>query len=150
MHSILREKPARLLERRLAERVRKSWIACADGRLPSWSDIQAADLGSDCDACFTVDLALTHDVPYFIYLGEKLSRLSDLYLSDAAAWKSSPLELMTAKMDEAALSRAPVYVSDMVKTPKGRRIAFRSVLLPLSDNGEDVSHVFGAANGKGV
>lgn len=150
MQSIIADKPVRLVERRVTSRVRKTWQDCAGGRLPSWDDIRALDLGDDWKSCFAVDLALSDSFPYFIFLGDDLFKLSNVYLGGRGPWEATLIDLAASKMDEAVLSRAPVSMSDTLRLPGGRRIVFRSVILPLSDNGADVSHVFGAANGKGV
>lgn len=139
-----------LAERRLTRRVHKSWRTKAGARLPSWADIRALDLGTDWAGCFAVDLALTHDLPYFIYVGDALSELATTHLAGDRDANRSLVELAAAKIDEAALSRSPVEYSDTLRLASGERIAFRSVLLPLSDNGEDVTHIFGAASGRGL
>ncbi len=150
MQVSLVDKPAILKERRLTRRVQKTWQQCANGRLPSWQDITALDFGEDWNFCFTVDLCLSDGFPYFIYLGESLSRLAVVYLPDRAHREMTPVDLAAAKMDEAALNRAPVYFDEILRLPDRRKIVFRSVLLPLSEDGETVTHVFGAANGRGI
>jgi len=146
----LQENPALLKERRLTKRVQKTWMNYAEGRLPSWEEMQTLDLGADWHSCFAVDLALSDGFPYFVYLGENLARLAMIYLPDQAHREITPMDMVTAKMDEATLTRAPVFHGDMLRLPDKRKILFRSVLLPLSENGEDVTHIFGAANGKGA
>lgn len=140
----------RLKERRLTGRVQKAWKARAEGGLPSWADMRDTDLGPDWQFCFAIDLALSNDRPYFIYMGERLARLSEIYLPASERWDVTPLDLVAAKMDETALSRAPVAYSDVFRIPDGRKVLFRSLLAPLSDNGADVTHVLGAVNGKGA
>jgi len=152
------ENTIRLKERRLGRRVHKQWAALgaalADDaglhKLPAWRDIEGLDHGPDGDWCFAVDLRLSNGFPYFIYLGDELCRFSNIYLSGRRHLDTTLLDMATRKMDEAALQRAPVFYGDMLRLYDGRRVAFRSVLLPLSDNGTDVSHIFGAANGIGV
>ncbi|MBL4618925.1 MAG: hypothetical protein JKX88_02350 [Marinicaulis sp.] len=150
MNTLLRENPVRLKERRLARRVEKVWLNCAQDHLPTWADIQKTDLGDDWNFCFAVDMRLSDGFPYFIYLGDDLCRFSNIYLSGRHHCEMTLLDLATSKMDEAALSRAPVFFNDALRIYNRRRIVFRSVLLPLSENGTDVTHVFGAANGKGI
>ncbi len=151
MHTGILETPAVLKERRLTKRVQKSWTDCTNGGpLPSWDDIQELDLGADWHSCFAVDLSLSDKFPYFIFLGENLSRLALTYLSDRAHRELTPVDLAVAKMDEAALSREPVFHGNMLRLPGQRNILFRSVVMPLSENGEDVTHIFGAASGKGA
>ncbi len=142
--------PIRLKDRRLTKRIQKTWRKTASGYLPSWRDIQSLDLGDDWENCFGVDLRLSDGFPYFIYLGDALCHLSNLYLSGDGQWERNLLDMATIKMDEAALNRAPISYGDALRLCDGRRVLFRSVLLPLADNGVDVTHVFGAINGKGV
>ena len=59
------------------------------------------------------------------------------------------LDVATAKMSEAALSRQPVFYDSVMRLFNRRRMVFRSVLLPLSSDRANVTHVFGAANGRG-
>jgi len=149
MKTLLRENSARLSERRLTRRIEKSWRSCAQECLPSWGDIQQLDLGEDWDLCFAIDLRLSNGFPYFVYLGDGLCRFSSIYLTGRARCEETLLDIATSKMDEAALSRGPVFYDNVLRLFNRRRIVFRSVLLPLSANGVDVTHVFGAANGKG-
>ena len=165
MNATVSDKPAglpvRLKERRLTKRVQRVWRAktgagsAADGAaeavgvLPAWRDISAGDLGEDWPFCFAVDLRLSDASPYFIYLGEALWRFSGLYLSSRERWETALIDLAAAKMDEAALNKAPVGYVGNLRLDDGRRVVFRSILLPLADNGVDVTHVFGAANGRG-
>ena len=150
MTLLLEESQIRVKERRLTSRVQKIWRSRVNGRLPSWAEISGLDLGADRQVCFAVDLALSNGFPYFIFLGDGLLELSRLYMSDRAHWDITPMDLAAARMDEAALTRSPVHFNDVLRTPEGKRFIFRSVILPLSDNGVDVSHVFGAANGRGL
>jgi len=140
----------RFKDRRLTQRIQKTWKKTASGFLPSWCDIQSLDLGEDWENCFAVDLRLSDGFPYFIFLGDALCHLSNLYLSGESRWEMSLLDIATGKMDESALNRAPISYGDALRLQDGRRVLFRSVLLPLADNGVDVTHVFGAINGKGA
>ncbi|MEO1251258.1 MAG: hypothetical protein AAFW81_02785 [Pseudomonadota bacterium] len=148
MQSGVLERAAGLAERRLTQRVRRTWSECADGRLPSWDDVQALDIGDDWRSCFAVDLALSDPDPYFIYIGEDLARLSEVYFTGANGRHGAVIDLVAARIEEAVITRRAVSHDEQAALGDGGRIAFRCVLLPLSNNGRDVSHVFGAANGK--
>ncbi len=150
MQIMLKDTSVRLKERRLTRRIQRTWKAGPNGRLPSWRDIQGLDLGTDWDNCFTVDLRLSGGVPYFIYLGDALCQFSNHYLSGGSDWEESLLVSATKKMDEAALNRVPVSYSDVLRLPDRKNVVYRSVLLPLADNGVDVTHIFGAVNGRRI
>ena len=137
-------------ERRLTERVRNKWARIANGRLPSLKEVEALNFGPDHDFCFAVDLRLSDIFPYFLFMGDALAVYStNKSMSDPRREKTL-LDTAMAKMDEAALMRAPVEFSDIKQLDDGRRVAFRSILLPASENGEDVTHIFGAAKGRRV
>lgn len=144
------DRPVRVAERRLTERVRRQWASAAHGRLPSLREMEALALGADRDFCFAVDLRLSDIFPYFVFLGDGLERYAALYQSGDARSERSLLDVAMMRMDEAALNRAPVEFSEIKRLATGKRIAFRAILLPLSENGVDVTHVFGAARGRGV
>ena len=145
------EKPsARITERRLTERVRTKWARIADGKLPSLKEVEALNFGPDRPYCFAVDLRLSDIFPYFLFMGEAISRYSTAYPLGDPRREKTLLDTAITKMDEAALNRSPVEFNDIKQLDDGRRVAFRSILLPVSENGEDVTHIFGAAKGRRV
>ncbi len=150
MRSEVVDKPVRVTERRMTERVRQKWERLANGRLPSMREVESLNLGLDRDFCFGVDLRLSDILPYFIFMGDELSKYSTLYPISDPHREKTLLDTAISKMDEAALTRQPVNYSAVVRLGDGRRIGFRSILLPVSENGIDVSHIFGAAKGKGL
>ncbi|MEZ5892159.1 MAG: hypothetical protein R3C58_03305 [Parvularculaceae bacterium] len=147
MRADIMDAPARLKEKRLTERVRQKWAQIAQNRLPSLREMEALNFGDDKGFLFAVDLRLSDIFPYFVFMGDKLESYSSLYHADARGEKTL-LDSAMSKMDEAALNREPVEFSEVKRLQTGQRIAFRSILLPLAENGTDVSHIFGAANGK--
>lgn len=153
MRSDVLETPAkaaerRVTERRLTERVRNKWARIAREGLPSLREVEELNLGPDRPFCFAIDLRLSDIFPYFIFMGEEVARFSSAYPLGDPRREKTLLDAAMSKMDEAALNRAPVEYSDIKRLDDGRRIAFRSILLPVSENGGDVSHIFGAAKGR--
>ena len=143
------EQQPKRAERRLAARVCKTWKEASGDQLPSWEDISKRDLGKDRAFCFCVDLRVSNPEPYFVFMGESLEKLMGLYLDSAAVLPVDVMDLASRQMDEAALCKAPVTTSDTITLNNGKRIVFRSTLMPLSDDGVNVTHIFGALNGKG-
>lgn len=152
MRAMLAEAPRRinerLKERRLTRRIEDLWRAKAETRLPSWGDFQGVDLGDDLSFCFAVDMRISDTRPYFIFIGDALWRFSGLYLANRSEWETALIDVAAAKMHEAALSKEPVPYVGVLRVENGERMTFRSILLPLADNGVDVTHVFGAASGR--
>ncbi len=153
MNTEVLEKPGsfalkRVTERRLTERVKNKWARIARDRLPPLSEVQTINFGPDKPYCFAVDLRLSDVFPYFLFMGEELAKYSTVYPMGDPRREKTLLDAALAKMDEAALSRGPVEFSEIKRLDDGRRVAFRSILLPASENGVDVTHIFGAASGR--
>ncbi|GJL93176.1 hypothetical protein [Hyphococcus sp.] len=153
MNTEVLEKPGnfalkRVTERRLTERVKNKWARIARDRLPSLKEVETINFGPDKPFCFAVDLRLSDVFPYFLFMGEELAKYSTVYPMGDPRREKTLLDTALAKMDEAALNRMPVEFSEIKRLDDGRRVAFRSILLPASENGEDVTHIFGAASGR--
>lgn len=145
-----RKTTSRITERRLTERIRNKWARLSDDKLPSLQEIEALNFGPDWPFCFAVDMRLSDIFPYFLFMGDAIARYSTAYPMGDPRREKTLLDTAMAKMDEAALARAPVEFNDIKQLDDGRRVAFRSILLPLSENGQDVTHIFGAAKGRNV
>ncbi len=140
----------RIHERRQTRRVYEVWASLIRGPLPDWRSMQATDLGDDWAWCYAVDWRRSRGFPYFIFLGDQLSHYSNVFLSGARECEMTLLEKATRQMEEVVLDRAPIFSDEDVTLYDGRRVLLRSVILPLADDGETVSHIFGAANGRFV
>ncbi len=135
-------------DRRITRRLIDAWARAARGQFPSWAALQEMDLGADWDWIFVVDLKKSVGFPYFIYLGDNLGRLSDVYLSGATEWTLSLLEKATGGIGAAVAEEAPNFSEDMLTLCDGRRVLMRAVTAPLADDGKTVSHVVGAVSGR--
>ncbi len=152
MQSELAPAPAGLVrrfrERRLTRRVEAVWRERARRRLPSWRELRDDALGEDLAFCFAVDMRISDTRPYFVFVGDALWRFSSLYLAGKKQWETALIDVAAAKMNEAALNKAPVSYVGVLRLDGGGRMTFRSVILPLAEDGVDVTHVFGAASGR--
>lgn len=135
-------------DRRITRRLVDAWACAARGQFPSWRALQEMDLGDDRDWLFAVDLAKSVGFPYFIYLGDNLARLSDVYLTGAADWTLSLLDKATADIFAAVAEEGPHFREDALTLCDGRRILMRSVTVPLADDGKTISHVAGVISGR--
>lgn len=135
-------------ERRLTRRVEKRWRASAGHRLLSWQEVRNLDFGGDWAFCFAVDLGLSSPDPYYIHLGERLCELGVLFYHQKGAPERAAVDLISGRFGEVSLGRQIIHFQDMVRLADGSRLVFRCMLGPLSDNGADVTHVFGAATGQ--
>jgi len=139
-------KPA--LDRRLGRRLVDAWARAARGRFPTWTAFQAMDLGEDWDWIFAVDLEKSVGFPFFIYLGDKLAKLSDVYLSGETDWTMTLLDKASSGIYAAVATEGPHCAEDTLTLCDGRRVVFRAVTVPLADDGENITHVIGAASGR--
>ncbi len=135
-------------DRRMTQRLLNAWARATRGRFPAWSDMRRIDLGADWNWAFVVDLEKSVGFPYFIYLGRSLAKLSDVYLTGADDWTISLLDKASCDIQAAVKAEAPHFRDDDLILCDGRRVLFRSVTAPLAEDGETITHVFGAASGR--
>lgn len=143
------ELPHDFAERRLNQRVFSYWqtLRC-EHELPSANDIDPSELGDDWDHCFILDLSADYGFPKFEYLGTSLAKFSGVFLSGHNDWTRTVLDAATDQVAKVVDSTGPVLCDDELTLFDGRRLLFRSVLLPLSVGGGRITHLLGAANGK--
>ncbi|MEL7488666.1 MAG: hypothetical protein AAGJ87_15785, partial [Pseudomonadota bacterium] len=137
-------------DRRMTRRLLNAWARAARGQYPSWRDMRSIDLGEDWNWTFVVDLKKSVGFPFFIYLGRNLAKLTDVYLTGEDDWTTSLLDIATANVDAAVRAEGPHTQDDELTLCDGRKVLFRAVTAPLAEDGETISHVFGAANGRFV
>ncbi len=135
-------------DRRLTRRLVDIWARAARGQFPSWSAMKDMDLGEDWDWTFVVDLEKSIGFPYFVFIGDRLARLSDVHLSGEDDWALTVLDKATADIYAAVAGEAPHFRDDTLTLCDGRRLLFRSVTAPLAEDGATISHVIGVANGR--
>ena len=135
-------------DRRLTRRLVDAWARSARGQFPSWQAMQDSGLGDDWDWVFAVDLEKSVGFPYFIYLGHCLAKLSDVHLSGEADWTITLLDKATADIYSAVAAEAPHFRDDALTLCDGRRLLFRAVTAPLAEDGQNITHVIGAASGR--
>ncbi|WDI30603.1 hypothetical protein PUV54_11620 [Hyphococcus flavus] len=140
------EAPAR--DRRITRRLVDLWARAARGQFPSWAAMQEMDFGEDQDWLFVVDLEKSVGFPYFIFIGDRLAKLSDVHLSGEDDWTLTVLDKATADVYAAVAGEAPHFREDTLILCDGRRLLFRSVTAPLADDGTTITHVIGAATGR--
>lgn len=136
-------------ERRLSLRVQQYWLdRCIGARFPRLTEIDGRDLGEDWENCFLLDAQSQHPFPMFSYLGPELAKYSGVLLSGSRDWQSTLLDKVTTGVGKVIESRRPVTFEEELTRYDGARIRFRSVMLPISDDQVEITHVFGAANGR--
>ena len=71
-----------------------------------------------------------------------------MFLGGEKDWSLTLLDKATERLQDAVDHRQPVMLEDEIVRYDGTQLLFRSILLPLSDDGENINYILGAANGK--
>jgi hypothetical protein len=136
-------------ERRLTYRVLHYWESLRGERpFPSLADIENGEVPDFWPWCFVLDTQRDYPTPYFQYLGKDLAKYSGIYLSGKDDWRMTLLDKAAMHLDRTLAGREPILIEDELVRFDGRELLFRSIMLPLSDDGETITHVLGAANGR--
>jgi hypothetical protein len=136
-------------ERRLTYQLLNHWEESrGTRRYPRIDDIDGSKIPELWPWCFILDTKRNYPSPYFQYLGEDLAKYSGIYLSGKDDWRMTLLDKAAAHLDRTLEAREPILIEDELVRYDGRQLLFRSIMLPLSDDGETISQVLGAANGR--
>lgn len=135
-------------DRRLTRRFVDLWARAARGRYPSWEALQQMELGDDLDWMFVVDYERSIGFPFYVHLGERLAKFSDVFLCGASDFGLSLLNKATDDIFSAVSAQGPHFREETQILCDGRQVHLRSVTAPLADDGETITHVVGAVNGR--
>jgi hypothetical protein len=125
-------------ERRLAWRVLRHWTEIAQGgRLPRRDEIEGWMVGEDAANCLLIGVESPIELSYFVSVGLNLA--TALCSSDTLA---GVLLSLTAQV----VSARRGLMVDGVATLNGVGILYRSMLLPLSEDGVTIDHLLGAVS----
>jgi hypothetical protein len=143
------ELPGDFAERRLNRRIYAYWDSIRGrAKYPSPLEVKGAELGEDWHHCFILDISANFGFSKFDFLGIELAKYSGVFLSGRNDWTSTVLDKATGHVGKVMKTGGPVMCDDDLVLFDGRVLMFRSVLLPLSRDGERITHLLGAANGK--
>jgi hypothetical protein len=141
------DSPAR--EMRLTMRVLARWRDLCSGReFPRLADIDPAAFGEDWCCCLSIRMDPTPLLSRFVYIGDTLFAPADesfVGKTIADSHDNTILHKATAYLGRVIDRRVPISVGGAT-LHLGHPIVFRSILLPLSDNGGDIDGMLGAAN----
>ena len=135
-------------KRRLIWRLLAYWEQQRGEReYPALGDIDPAEISEIWPYCFLLDVRNYQGFPYFHYLGPSLAKYSGIFLSGQHEWAHTFLKKAVCHFQEALERSAPVLVEEELTQFDNRKLLFRSVLLPLSDDQETINYLLGAASG---
>lgn len=138
------------MERRLVLRLLAHWRElCADNDFPSFADVEPSNIPDMWSHCFVIEIFEDDSEPVFRAMGDDLAATIDYSLIDqgitAAQERTLPAVAITF-LPEALRKGVPVSRGDEYFKPDGTQVLYRSILLPMSDDGDSISGILGAVN----
>lgn len=137
-------------ERRMVHRLMTYWRELsANGTLPSPDAMKEADLADVWPYRCVLEATASENDPVFQSVGEELARYADIELVGKRLSEASDAALIhhaLAYAPEVVRKRVPVSRGGSFVNGDGKKVLFRSIILPLSTDGKTVSALFGAAN----
>lgn len=141
-------------ERRLVLRLLNYWRDLLkddqDFRLfPSFADINPTAIHDIWQHCFALDLHGHESGPVFRAVGAEFNEYFDGNLSNLPISQLDPdsLTALSSQYYFEVLDKcAPISRGGQIDVPDGPQILYRSLLLPMSDDGDTISGFLGAAN----
>jgi hypothetical protein len=144
-----KEMPAGI-ERRLVLRLLGHWRSlCDDNKLPLFADIDAAAIPDIWPHSFLLEIDPREGGASFRALGDQIDKhpsgsLVGMRISDAPADVLPGLVL--TYVDEVLEKGVPISRGGVFSNPDGTRVLFRSILLPIGDEANNICGILGAAN----
>ena len=137
-------------ERRLVLRLLGHWREIAGERdLPAFSDVVGAAIPDMWDYSFLIDLRKGE--PAFAHFGAWHAEFYGTDMTGRALkelTRDTLAERSVRYLPEVLRRRIPITYGGEVTEPEGRKILYRSILMPLSDDGETLTGIFGGSNCK--
>jgi hypothetical protein len=137
-------------ERRLVHRILAHWRSIrADGALPRFEDVDFSETPDVEPHSFVVDLEGDPSAPMFVGIGDELAAHLDGSLVGrpiSAAPEDCLPGAAISYIDEILDKGAPVSRGGALTTANGTTLLYRSILLPMSDDGKTITGILGAAN----
>ncbi len=126
------------------------WRELCDGRtFPSFEELDPAVISDIWDNAFVLDLAGHLDDPVFRVVGDSFaahtgSPLRDVRVSEVPV--NSLAERSASYYREVIEKAVPISRGGEFRKEDGTTVLYRGVILPMSDDGETITGLLGAAN----
>ena len=138
------------MERRLVLQLLSYWREiCGERRYPSFSDLNPDAISDIWPSCFAMEVGAELPNAVFRAIGEAYASHSSVSLDNLRASDVPDGNLVIHSIEflaEVMAKGVPVSRGGEFVTDEGATVLFRSIMLPMSDDGETVSGVLGAAN----
>jgi hypothetical protein len=138
------------LERRLVLRLLQYWRSRGDiDHFPSVTAIDGKAIPDMWPHCSVLDVAGKETDPEISYVGTALGESAGADLSGQRLSKA-PADTLIAEglsyYGQVLIKKVPITFGGEFVDRRGIKILYRSIILPLSENGSDIDRLLGAAN----
>ncbi|MGB0631989.1 MAG: PAS domain-containing protein [Alphaproteobacteria bacterium] len=138
------------MERRMVLRLLSHWRQwCGDNQFPSFTDVNPVEMAEIWDYCFVLDFVGYEDDPIVRTVGDKLQQYMSEPIRNCLLSEVPPRTLIenAAGYYQEIFSRGvPISRGGEFVKYDGMKVLFRSIIMPMSDDGVVVSGLLGAAN----
>jgi hypothetical protein len=138
------------MERRLVLRLLKYWrdIGGAD-RFPAFADVDTSDIPDMWPHCALLEVSGHERDPVIQYIGGHLANGCDGNLQGQALSAASGDTLAAHAMSyyaQVLVKRVPITYGGEFRDRDGSKVLYRSIVLPLADDGVTIDRLLCAAN----
>lgn len=142
------------MERRLVLRLLEYWRGLSDiDRLPSGSTIDAKEIPDMWPYCVMLDVAGKESDPEISFVGTTLAERAGADL-EGRRLSQAPADTLVSKglsyYGQVLVKKVPITFGGEFVNRRGTKILYRSIILPLAEDGATINRLFGAANGRDV
>jgi hypothetical protein len=138
------------MERRLVLRLLSHWREmCGERAFPSFEDLDPTVISDIWDSAFVLDLAGHLDDPVFRVVGDSYAAYTGASLRDVRVSKvpaNTLAERSVSYYREVIEKEVPISRGGEFSKSDGTTVLYRGVILPMSDDGETITGLLGAAN----
>jgi hypothetical protein len=138
------------MERRLVVRLLQYWRGLNDqDKIPSESDIDPKAIPDMWPNCIVLDVAGKETDPEITYIGTELAARAGAELSGRTLSSAPANTLVSEGMSyygQVLAKKVPITFGGEFTDSRGVKILYRSIILPLSVDGDGVNRLLGAAN----
>jgi hypothetical protein len=141
-------------ERRISVRAYNYWASLLQGRdFPAVADLNANDIESFRDTSILLDFSRDINKPVLRYVGKLLREECGLSLNALKPEDVPGRSLLSRLTDhylEILANRAPIGFEAEFNNLRGHLSMYRGILMPLSDDGDNINFIYGVISWKEV
>jgi len=138
------------IERRLVLRLLSYWRGlCGDHNFPTFADVNPVAITDIWPHCFVLETVGCEDNPVFRAVGDEIAKHFPGGLVGSRVSEITEKSLFSVTinyLDKALSKRTPISHGGEFYQDDGSKILYRSIVLPMSDDGETISGLLCGAN----